>query len=484
MKTRRSFLKDMARGAAALAALPTLSRAQEKSRPNILFIAVDDLRPQLGCYGNEKMITPNLDKLAAAGTLFERAYCQVAVCGASRASLLSGLRPKGDRFKTYLDRVTEQAPGITTLPMYLRQNGYYTISNGKIYHHKNDDIHAWSEEPWRVGAALGGEHKWFRAENQKIHRDNQQRMRDTGERNSSRGPAYEWSDAPIEQYPDDRMTTKCIEDLKRLKEMGTPFFLGAGYVRPHLPFNAPQRFWDLYDRDNINIPDNYFSPKGAPDVALHNFGELRAYHEIPKTGPVSDETAINLIHGYYASVSFVDYEIGRLLKALDDLELRDNTIIILWGDHGWQLGEHAMWCKHCNFETSTHIPMLISAPGFKPNNRSNALVEFVDIYPSLAELVGLPIPQHCQGTSFVPLMQTPDLPWKQAAFSRWNHGWSIRTNRYRYTEWRENGQVTDRMLYDHQQDPDENINISEETDHSALVERLSYMLNKGWEPYQ
>ncbi len=485
MKNRRTFLKHLLVGTAAITSLPSLSiRAQAKKHPNILFIAVDDLRPQLGCYGHPKMQTPNMDKLAAKGTLFERAYCQVAVCGASRASLLSGLRPTPDRFKTYLDRVTEQAPGITSLPMYLRQNNYYTISNGKIYHHRDDDIHAWSEEPWRVGAALGGEHRWLRPENQEIHQKNQQRSKETGDKKNSRGPAYEWADVPDDRYPDDVMVTKSIQDLERLKEMDQPFFLATGFVRPHLPFNAPKRFWDLYDHKEIKIPDNYFHPKGAPDVALHNFGELRAYHEIPPTGSVSDDTARNLIHGYYASTSFVDYEIGRLLKALDDFDLRDNTIIILWGDHGWQLGEHAMWCKHCNFETSTHVPMLIHAPGFPNNNRSRALVEFVDIYPTLCELTGLPLPPHLQGTSFVPLLQDPDVPWKQAAFSRWGHGWSIRTDRYRYTEWRQNGEVTDRMLYDHQIDPGENENISEKEENAVLVNRLSSMLNKGWESYQ
>ena len=281
------------------------------------------------------------------------------------------------------------------------------------------------------------------------------------------------------------MTSKAIEDLKRLKEKNEPFFLACGYARPHLPFNAPKRFWDLYDRDEIKIPDNYYRPKDAPDVALHNFGELRAYHNIPAQGPVSDETALFLIHGYYASTSFVDYEIGRLMETLDDLELRDSTIIILWGDHGWQLGEHAIWCKHSNFETSTHVPLLINAPGYKKNNRSNALVEFVDIYPTLCELVGLPLPAHLQGTSFVPLLSDPDVPWKQAAFSRWYNGWSLRTDRYRYTEWRnETGQITDRMLYDHNIDPDENVNISEKTDKRVLVNRLSYMLQKGWQAYQ
>ncbi len=481
MQSRRSFLREMAFGATVLACSSFIrpGGAQEESRPNILFIAVDDLRPQMNCYGNHDMITPHLDRLAAFGTLFERAYCQVAVCGASRASLLSGLRPHADRFKTSRDRVTKQAPGITSLPMYLRQNGYHAISNGKMYHHADDDIHAWSEEPYRDG----NEHRWLRPENIEINQQNQKRTNGTG--TNSRGPAYEWADVPDDQYPDDTMTTKSIADLTRLKANNQPFFLATGFVRPHLPFNAPKRFWDLYERDKIKIPDNYFPPEGAPAVALHNFGELRAYHDIPATGPVSDETALHLIHGYYASTSFVDYQLGRLLDALEGLDLSDNTVVLLSGDQGWQLGEHAMWCKHSTFETSTHVPLLICAPGFRKNNRSRALVEFVDIYPTLCELVGLPLPVHLQGTSVVPLMRDPDLPWKQAAFSRWLNGWSIRTDRYRYTEWRnDKGEITDRMLYDHVNDPGENVNISEAADKRELTARLSYMLQKGWQAYQ
>ncbi|MBN2000161.1 sulfatase, partial [candidate division KSB1 bacterium] len=397
---RRHFLRT-----AGLLSLSWLTVGRSVSspvkRPNILFIAVDDLRPQLNCYGHKQMISPNIDRLAAEGFLFERAYCQIAVCGASRASLLSGIRPTEDRFLYYHDRVTEQAPGVTTLPMYLKNNGYTTISNGKIYHHIDDDIHAWSEKPFRIK----GEHQFFNAENIKIHAENQQRTGGSG--NNSRGPAFECAEAPEEKFPDHIMTTKTIEDLKRLEKSDEPFFLAAGFVRPHLPFNAPKKYWDMYDQKKIDLADNPFRPKGAPDVAIHNWGELRAYHNIPETGPVDEETARNMVHGYYASTSFVDAQIGRLLKALDDLHLAENTIVILWGDHGWQLGEHGMWCKHCNFETSVHVPLIIRVPGFKPGQRSDHLVEFVDIYPSLCQLAGLPLPPHLEGTSFVPLLKDP-----------------------------------------------------------------------------
>ncbi len=471
---RRQFLKTAGLFSVTPFAV-RLGAKTEKKRPNILFIAVDDLRPQLNCYGREQMISPNIDGLAREGFLFERAYCQIAVCGASRASLLSGIRPTGERFLHYHDRVTDEAPGVTTLPMYLKNNGYTTISNGKIYHHRNDDILAWSEEPYRTGR----EHRFLKPENQKIHAENQKRTGGKGP--NRRGPAWECADAPEDKYPDHIMTTKSIRDLKRLSQSEKPFFLAVGYVRPHLPFNAPKRYWDMYDHKSIDLADNPFRPKGAPDAALHNWGELRNYHDIPKTGPVSEETARNLVHGYYASTTFVDAQIGRLLQALEDLELAENTIVILWGDHGWQLGEHGMWCKHCNFETSVHVPLIIRVPGYKSGVRSRRLVEFVDIYPSLCELAGLPLPPHLQGTSFVPLLKDPDLPWKRAVFSRWQNGWSIRTDRYRYTEWHnKQGERTDRMLYDHQTDPMENENIAEYPENVELGQRLSKMLAKGW----
>lgn len=363
--------------------------------------------------------------------------------------------------------------------MHLRRNGYYTISNGKVYHFKDDDINAWSEIPFRVN----NPHRYLREENKELHAQNQKLT--GGEGKNSRGPAFEWADVPDDQYPDHIMTDKAIADLRKLKSMDKPFFLAAGYLRPHLPFNAPKRFWDMYERSKIDLADNPFRPKGAPDAALHTSPELRKYHDIPKTGHIPDETARNLIHGYYACTTFTDYEIGRLLNELKSLNLIDNTIIILWGDHGWQLGEHDMWCKHSNFETSTHAPMIINTPGYKMGIRSNKLVEFVDIYPTLCELTGLPLPDHLQGTSFAPLMRNPDLPWKQVAFSRWKNGWSIKTDRYRYTEWYDDqGEVSERMLYDHTIDPHENENISEYPENSDLVSRLSYMLQKGWKAYQ
>ena len=478
--SRRDFIKAAGLGALALnlpLALNSCKSTQPKQKLNVLFIAVDDLRPQLNCYGHKQMISPNIDKLAAGGTLFMRSYCQVAVCGASRASLLSGIRPNRHRFLTYYTRVDEDAPGVLTMPEYFKENGYHTISNGKIYHHIDDDRDGWSEEPWRAK----GEHKYLLPENIAIHKRNQQRT--GGKGFNKRGPAFECADVPEDQYPDYQLTEKSIADLRRLKTMNKPFFLGVGYVRPHLPFNAPKKYWDLYKREEINLADNPFRPKGAPDLAMHNWAELRAYDSIPKVGPVPDEMARDLIHGYYAATSFVDAQIGRLLDELERLDLDKNTIVIVWGDHGWQLGEHGLWCKHCNFENAVRAPLIIRAPGFKGGKVSNALTEFVDIYPSLCELTGLPLPKHLEGTSFVPLMKVPDRKWKKAAFSRWKTGESIRTDRYRYTEWTDDdGQMVARMLYDHQVDPAENVNISEEPENQELVKKLSKMIRDGWQP--
>jgi len=477
--SRRGFIKTVGAGAASMS-LPFLFNACKTSgkKPNVLFIAVDDLRPQLNCYGHSQMISPNIDRIAADGVLFKRSYCQVAVCGASRASLMTGIRPNRDRFLTYYTRADEDAPGSLTLVDHFKANGYNTISNGKIYHHMDDDQDAWTVEPWR----FNGEHKYMLAENTEIHKRNKNRQGEGLDVPNKRGPAFETADVPEDQYPDYQLVEKSIADMKRFGKSENPFFLSVGFTRPHLPFNVPKKYWDLYERDEIDLADNPFRPKGAPDIALHKWGELRAYDGVPVDGPVSDEMAKSLIHGYYASVSFADAQIGRLLDALEEQGLKDDTVIVLWGDHGWQLGEHGLWCKHCNFETSLHSPLIVSAPGVKGGKTVNALTEFVDIYPSLCELSDLPLPKHLEGKSFVPLMKSPEKPWKKAAFSRWETGDSIRTDRYRYTEWTDDdGKRVNRMLYDHQLDPMENVNIAELPENQELVAQLSKMVRDGWQ---
>lgn len=466
---RRDFIKAVGVGATAVA-LPGFFNCGKNSRlPNVLFLAVDDLRPQINCYGHKQMISPNIDQLAARGVLFKRTFCQVPVCGASRSSLLTGVRPTRNRFVTFHAWADKDCPGVPQLPKHFRDNGYYTISNGKVYHHLEDSAGGWSEPAWHPD---GEWRDYVRPENIEIARQSE----------AYAGPAFEAADEPDNAYFDGKIADKAIADLNRLQQMNQPFFLAAGFKKPHLPFNAPQKYWDWYPRESINLADNPFRPKGAPDVALHNWGELRAYFGIPKQGPLPDEMARTLIHGYYACVSYTDAQIGRVINELERLGLRENTIIVLWGDHGWQLGEHGLWCKHCNFETSLHSPLIVSAPGLKENIQTSALTEFVDIYPSLCELAGLPLPHHLEGTSFVPLMKNPDRPWKTAALSRYRDGDSIRTDRHRYTEYtNDQGEVIGRMLYDHQVDSMENVNIADLPENQELVGNLSKMLREGYQ---
>ena len=448
-----------------------LGYSAEPERPNVLFIAVDDLRPQLGCYGKQHIHSPNIDRLAASGVLFERAYCMVPTCGASRASLMTGIRPSRHRFVNYLTWAQKDAPGITTLNTHFKKHGYYTISNGKVFHHPEDNAEGWSEPAWRPK----GIPSYRLPENVKL---SQKRAKQEGRRR--RGPAYESADVADDAYSDGVIAQKSVADLRRLKDGGQPFFLAVGFFKPHLPFVAPKKYWDLYDRDRIHLPNNYHPPKDAPKEAIHNFGELRAYANVPPKGPVSDEMARNLIHGYHACVSYTDAQIGKLLDELDRLGLTRNTIVILWGDHGWNLGEHTLWCKHCCFETSMHVPLIVRAPGIRGDRRTGGLTEFIDIYPSLCELASLPLPGHLHGKSFAPLLRQPDLHWKPAAIGRFQNGDTVRTSRFRFSEYSDGkGKFVSRMMFDHETDPDENVNVSESTGSQKTVQRLASELHEG-----
>tara|TARA_R110002050_G_scaffold147761_1_gene273831 strand:- start:4143 stop:5570 length:1428 start_codon:yes stop_codon:yes gene_type:complete len=440
----------------------------KEEKPNVLFIVVDDLRPELGCYGQRQIKSPAIDKLAANGLTFVNAYCNVPVCGASRASLLTGIRPTSNRFVGYNTYAQDDAPGAVSLPQHFRNNGYYTVSNGKVFHHIDDIPESWSEAPWNPAAESGSFLDYLTEKNQQIV-------------DSTKGRAYPYEMAAVddEAYFDGQIAAKTIEDLNRLKKEGKPFFLAAGFLKPHLPFNAPKKYWDLYPPGTISLPDNYYPPQNAPDAAIHNFGELRNYHDVPAEGPVSDEMALELIHGYYACVSYVDAQIGKVLDALEELGLAENTVVILWGDHGWQLGEHSIWCKHANFKTSLNAPLIVRAPGKKGGQQTEALVEFVDIFPSLCDLAGLEKPVQLHGTSFVPLTENPGLPWKQAVYCRYVLGESVKTKDFLYTEWFNKQQKSfASMLYDHRNDPDENVNVAGEASYSGEVATFQQLLQE------
>lgn len=436
------------------------------AKPNILFIAVDDLRPELGCYGNEWIKSPNIDKLAARGTVFNRAYCQVPTCGASRASLLTGLRPTAKRFRNFSAFAEKDAPGATTLPEEFKNNGYHCISNGKVFHHPEDTAdRSWSETPWR--SKMTGTTFLDPASKNMIG----------GKKN--RGPVFEAPDVPDNAYPDGQIADKTIEDLKRVKKAGKPFFIACGFKKPHLPFYAPKKYWDLYDHAEIELADNQYMPKNAPK-SLHGSGEIRSYHDRGMKYN-SEEWHRSLRHGYYACVSYIDAQIGRVLQTLDDLELRENTIIILWGDHGWHLGEHNFWGKHNLMTLAINSPMIVAGPGVREGQKTDRLVEFVDIYPSLCDLAGTStVNTGIQGTSFKPLLSDPDLPWKSSIFARFRHADGLVTERYNYVEFAKKKGKAERMLYDLTKDPSENVNIAENPENKKLVKKLSTMLKDGW----
>jgi iduronate 2-sulfatase len=475
-------------GAAALCGWSGNAGAGEKQRLNVLFISVDDLRPQLGCYGDRVVRSPNIDRLASRGLVFNRAYCQQAVCSPSRTSLMTGRRPDTTRvydlethFRTYI-------PDVVTLPEHFKRHGYHAQGLSKIYHPGFDDPKSWSVPHWNPRA------KNFGPEGQAlIQRLREEAMKAgldlTKRQNQPRGLPWEAPDVPDNYLQDGATATRAIEVLNEVKDR--PFFLAVGFLKPHLPFVAPKKYWDLYSQEQIRLADNPSAPKDAPPYALHNSGELRQYHGIPRQGPLSEEQARKMVHGYYAAVAYMDAQVGRVLDELDRLGLREKTVVVLWGDHGWQLGEHGLWCKHTNYETSARAPLILSAPGQKSaGKRTDALTEFVDIYPTLADLCGLPAPEGLEGTSARPLLEKPDRPWKQAAFSQYPRhipgngqgmGYALRTDRYRLVEWTVPGkEFREYELYDHQSDPGENENLAKRPEHAETVKQLAEMLHAGW----
>ena len=338
----------------------------------------------------------------------------------------------------------------------------------RCFHHTDDSVAGWSEKPWRAPA-----NAYRLPANRKLH------ARIDAKGKKLRGPAFESAEADDEQYADGMTAAKAIADLQRLSKQDQPFFLAVGLMKPHLPFVAPKKYWDLYDPSTIKLPENYKVPKDAPAKAIHKSGELRTYYQIPPTGPVSDEMARSLIHGYYACVSFADAQVGRVLSELERLELDENTIVVLWGDHGWNLGDHTLWCKHSCFESSMHAPLIVRAPGIEGGTKTSALTEFIDIYPTLCELAGLEKPSHLEGRSFTPLLHDPNVSWKIAAIGRYQSGDTIRTDRYRFTEYSTKaGKPYATMLYDHDNDLLENSNIAESQELSTLNESLKKTLKK------
>ena len=515
---------------------------QVSKKPNILFIGIDDLRPELGCYGSDVAVSPNLDKLASQGLLFENAYCQQSICGPSRASLLTGIRPESSGvFHNYIKfRVAN--PDVVTLPQHFKNNGYETVYTGKIFHHGDkDDEKSWSRLPAidsmkpvkkPVGFALK-ENNEERIKTRKVMNAKYGNLARFG---LASGVAFESADVSDNTYKDGYHTELAIATMKEMvAKSDKPFFLGLGFNKPHLNWVAPKKYWDLYDREKIKLAIETESPENGATMGLHPSFELRVRSNIPKKGEIDKELAITLKHAYLACVSYVDAQIGKMISALEKEGLRENTIIIVWSDHGWHLGDMGIWGKATNYEIATRVPLLIWTPDMPKGSQgktTDALVELVDMYPTLAELSGLETPNHVQGTSFSKLIKNPKEEWKSAAFSqfpspalrewgafpirpamretyfgpllkeveskikkqqgdKWNRdlfennlmGYAMRTKQYRFIVWKDRTnkdlEPVFIELFDHKTDPSESKNIADEN--PELVKELMTQYNKGWQ---
>lgn len=452
-------------------------------RPNVLFLASDDMRPQLGCYGDPVVQSPNIDRLAARGMVFQRAFCQQALCSPSRISLLSGRHPWTTKIYSIGPPLRSTMPDVVTLPQLFKNNGWFARSLGKVYHVGIDDPDSWSVPSWvsrkpRYGPEGTAE---VQAAAAKLRAEGIGDPDKGPQKPFYAGPAFESPDCEDDELTDGDIAREAVQALGELaKKPEQPFFLAVGFVNPHVPWVAPKRYHDLYDPADIRIPDNRYPPRDAPSYAARSGDDFYWYGNVPKDRNITNQFGTRCLHGYLAAISYVDACVGRVLDELDRLGLRDETVVVFWSDHGYYMGEHNWWGgKHNNYEGATRAPLIVAAPGMKAAGQTtDALVEFVDIYPTLAELAGLPVPDGLEGTSFAPLLNDRAKPWKGSAISEYpkggHRGTAMRTDRYRYVEWRDkSGQLADRELYDHQTDPQENQNVAGKPENAELIERLA-----------
>ena len=505
--------------------------AQQKTKPNILFIAIDDLKPILGCYGNTLIKTPNIDRLAKMGTVFMSNYCQQAVCGPTRASIMTGKRPDYTKVWDLKTKMRDINPDILSLPQYLITQGYSTQGIGKIYDgrcvDKKMDAPSWSVPFYNY---FKTEQRYYSKETgmpvlgaYQLPETKELALKYTKE-GEAKGlvdkelddyvsklvkPSVESADVPDNAYNDGANASRALEILEKLKSDTKPFFFAVGFSKPHLPFVAPKKYWDLYKREDMPLADFQEKSKNGVEVAYHNAGEMRGYSDIPSLVSFTDQKDFGLtlpidkqkelIHGYYAAVSYTDAQVGKLLDKLDALGLTKNTVIILWGDHGWHLGDHNLWCKHTNFEQATRTPMIISVPGIAPSV-TNAPSEFVDIFPTLCDAAGVKIPEVLDGKSVLPLMNKSAKSVKDFSISQYPRsgtkseterqgyasskvmGYSLRDKRYRYTIWMTNDfrstqafnadLIVGTELYDYDKDPNETINVVDEKEYKSVAKDL------------
>ena len=443
---------------------------------NVLFIVADDLRPDLGCYGNKKVITPNIDKLAAGGVVFNNAYCQQAVCNPSRASVLTGLRPDQTGVTDLVTHFRTKVPDVVTLPQAFKNAGYTSIGVGKIFHNTKHTMDTVSWSLPKAGNVSVSNKEYFLEKNKK----------------GGKADAFEFTGGEDEKYPDGQIARETIQLLKQFKESGEPFFLATGFKKPHLPFCAPQKYRDLYQHTRFSGIAYKERPAGAPAMAFHQWQELRGYTDIPDQGPISAQKEEDLIHAYYACISYVDVQIGKIMQELDRLGLRKNTIVILWGDHGYHLGEQDLWCKSTNFELDTRIPLIVSAPAIaQKTGKTDAIVEAVDIYPTLVDLCGITPSAKLSGKSLTPLLLNPGMKWDHVAYSQFcrpykaitaqhptHMGYTVRDKDFRYTVWYNlnTGSIEARELYDMRQSPVETVNLAGQRKYRQAENKLAQML--------
>lgn len=492
-----------------LAATPVHANP-DSPKKNVLFIAVDDLKPLLGCYGEPLAKTPNIDKLAQRGSIFTHSYCQQSVSGPTRASLLTGMCPDRTKVWDLQTLIRDKNPDVVTLPQHLKSRGYETVGIGKIYDprsvDKKLDKPSWSvpfmkcENFYNPSYGEPALSYYQDPETKKLYKKYEEEAIAKGiEKRKIRDyiqervrPSVEAANVPDDAYMDGAIALGAIDYINKCNQ-DKPFFLAVGFKRPHLPFCAPQKYWDLYKRSEIPLAQYRKKAVGSPYFAYHTSPELQAYTDIPslisfsdiENAILPDDKARELIHGYYAAVSYIDAQVGLVVDALRKKGLDKNTVIVLWGDHGWHLGDHGLWNKHTNFEQATHVPLIIIDPSIKPS-KIDAPVEFLDIYPTLCELTGADKPSHLDGTSVVELMKNPNdqKSHKKYAVSQYPRnnklmGYSLRDSQYRYTVWVEwknkvsnFSSVKAVELYDYEKDPLETKNLANDKNYKKALKQM------------
>ena len=467
--------------------------AMASDRPNVLLIISDDLRNQLGCYGDPIVSSPNIDAFAETAIRFDNAYVQQAVCSPSRNSFLSGLRPETTGLQGFGVHLRDALPDVVTLPQHFKNNGYLTAAIGKVYHvyvetglMSENDPDSWSIPLYEPKNPVWGPGQMADRQ-RRIDADMKAGVVYKHSHDWPRGEAFDDPDIPDDQLRDGESALKAVEFLKQQSGSDQPFFLAVGFFLPHLPFVAPRKYFDLYDDVEIPVPTETDLPVGAPRYAA-NVGWAQNFHNFPDEEHRGYEFQQAYLKAYLASISYMDACAGLVLDALEENGFSDDTIVVFIGDHGYLMGEHGSWGhKHCNYEMAVRAPFFVRAPGMQPGH-TDGLVEFVDLYATLADLAGLPEPVRHEGYSFAPLLRDPGRDWKKAAFSsmprnKGNYfGKSVRTSRYRYVEWSTpEGQVAERELYDYQADPNESRNLVKQPEYQQVAARHAEILQDGWQ---